>query len=355
MTVTFAFLRNAGADQIRTLPNDKLLEARRVLRAERDVRLGSLERISRAAGDRPLTRAQQNDYDDVDRVLTEVRSVAEQVEDAIASASMDRRGVVPPAGADGVHWAGDPIRSDGGEYRDGLPLGRGQTFTGFARSKGMIRDDAADEQLSLRKCLRGVILGDWDDADLERRAMSESVLAGGGYMVPTVLAAEIVDLARNQTRVMQAGARLFPMANKRVDVAKWVSDPSMAFHSEGAAISPSDATIGTVQLNAKALAGLTLVSRELLEDASEVESELRQAFASVLALKVDQASLYGTGVDPEPRGVRNTSGILTASMGANGAALTNYDPVIDAVGCRTTTRTRPGSSTRRGRRGRWRS
>jgi HK97 family phage major capsid protein len=42
--------------------------------------------------------------------------------------------------------------------------------------------------------------------------------------------------------------------------------------------------------------------------------------------------MYGTGTDPEPRGVKNTSGILTASMGANGAALTNYDPLVDAVG-----------------------
>src|SRR5829696_4682235 len=40
----------------------------------------------------------------------------------------------------------------------------------------------------------------------------------------------------------------------------------------------------------------------------------------------------GTGAAPEPRGVKNTSGITTISMGTNGLALTNYDPLIDAVG-----------------------
>ncbi len=44
----------------------------------------------------------------------------------------------------------------------------------------------------------------------------------------------------------------------------------------------------------------------------------------------DSACLYGTA--PEPRGIRNTTGINTVSMGANGAALTNYDPLVDAVG-----------------------
>jgi HK97 family phage major capsid protein len=225
---------------------------------------------------------------------------------------------------------GDSLNSGPESYRDGAPLSDRQSFTGFARARGMV--DPADETLSLRKALRGVILGDWDGADAEKRAMSEAVLAGGGYLLPTVLSTEIIDLARNEAQVLRAGARVFPMAQKRVDVAKWVGDPSLAWHTEAAVISPSDATIGKITLDAKALAGLTLVSRELLEDASNVDTELRQAFASVLALKVDQAALYGTGTDPEPRGVKNTVGVLTASMGANGAALTNYDPVIDAVG-----------------------
>jgi HK97 family phage major capsid protein len=216
------------------------------------------------------------------------------------------------------------------EYRDGVPLSDRQSFVGFAEARKLVRE--GEEKLSLRKALRGIVLGDWDGAEPERRAMSESVLSGGGYLLPTVLSSQMIDLARNEARVMQAGARVFPMANRTLDVAKWVSDPSMAWHTEAATISPSDATIGKITLSAQALAGLTLVSRELLEDASEVDTELRRAFAAVLALKLDQAALYGTGTAPEPRGVKNTANILTASMGVNGAAATNYDPLVDAVG-----------------------
>jgi HK97 family phage major capsid protein len=115
------------------------------------------------------------------------------------------------------------------------------------QARGLVQPE--DDQLSLRKALRGVVLGEWQGADLERRAMSESVLAGGGYLRPTILSAQIVHLARNQTRVVQAGARVFPMANKQVNVAKWLADPSMVWHSEGATIAPSDATLGKITLD----------------------------------------------------------------------------------------------------------
>lgn len=190
-----------------------------------------------------------------------------------------------------------------------------------------------ERELSLRKYLRGMVTGEWQDADNERRAMAEGQLATGGYMLPAPLSARIIDLARNQTRVIQAGATVIPMANKTLDVPVWQDDPTAAWRNEGQEILPSDATLNRVRLDAKSLAGLTKVTRELLEDAPGIENELRRAFAAQFALTVDHAALYGSGVDPEPRGVYNASGVehLTP-WGANGGIPTNYDFLIDAVG-----------------------
>ncbi len=151
-------------------------------------------------------------------------------------------------------------------------------------------------------------------------------------MVPVLLAAQIIDLARNQTRVIEAGASLVPMPNQTVDVAKWTGDPSAAWHSENAATAPSDATMTKVTLKARALTALTVVSRELIEDAPNVGDELARAFAASFAVQVDKAALYGSGTDPEPRGVKNTTGVMRARLGVDGAALTDYDPFVDAVG-----------------------
>ena len=215
-------------------------------------------------------------------------------------------------------------------YREGKPLTREQTVEGYVRSRQLVRED--EDQLDFGKYLRGMATGQWDNADAERRAMSEGSTSAGGFLVPTILSSQIVDMVRNQSRVLEAGATIVPMENRTLDVPKWVGDPTAAWHTENAAISPSDATLGKVTLTAQALASNVEVSWELLEDAPGVANELRDAFAAVFALRLDLAALYGSGTPPEPRGVKNTSGINTASMGANGAALTNYDPLIDAVG-----------------------
>jgi HK97 family phage major capsid protein len=155
-------------------------------------------------------------------------------------------------------------------------------------------------------------------------------------MIPTLLSSELIDLARNKAAVLQAGARIIPMANRTVDVAKWSGDPTVAWRAEGATIPASDATIGKVTLSAKSLAGLTIVSRELLEDAAEVDSQLKEAFAAQVALAIDSAALYGSGAANTPLGVKLTSGILTAAFGgANGATVANttaWNIVADAKG-----------------------
>ena len=73
------------------------------------------------------------------------------------------------------------------------------------------------------------------------------------------------------------------------------------------------------------------VHRELIED-TDADAMLTRILGDVMALRLDLAALYGSGTAPEPRGVVNTTGINTASMGANGLALSNYDPLADAVG-----------------------
>src|SRR5215204_1171336 len=186
--------------------------------------------------------------------------------------------------------------------------------------------------LSLQKYLRGMVLGDWQGAQAEQRAMAEGTIGAGGAMVPISLSARIIDRARNTARVLQAGATTVPMETSQVNLARFSGDPTGAWHSENAAITPADAALEQISLKAQTLSGIVTLSRELLEDAGNVDQELTRIFAEVFALKIDSAALYGSGVAPEPRGVKNTSGITTISMGTNGLALTNYDPLIDAVG-----------------------
>lgn len=224
-----------------------------------------------------------------------------------------------------------------GEPADGaIALRSDQRVTDWALRNHQVPTDHVRNgtpALNFGKYVRGMVTGQWQDSDAERRAMSEGTLTAGGYAVPTVLSASLIDLARPQARVLQAGAQVVPMAGSTVDVVKWTGDPTAAWHSENVAITPSDATLGRLRLTAKTLPSIVVVSRELLEDSDPVsiDAQLRLAFASAFALTIDRVALYGTGVAPEPLGLKLTSGVTSTPIATNGAALTNYDSIVDAV------------------------
>lgn len=223
-------------------------------------------------------------------------------------------------------------------YREGQPLAQGQSFQGFAAARGHLARESANSsgyeaELSLGKYIKGAFTGDWRGASDEAQvfnAMSGAGAASGGVLLPTRLSTGIIDLARAQTRVLQAGATIVPMDTRTVDVARWTQDPTPTWRLENAPITESDGALDKITLTAKTLAVVTRVSRELIED-TDVEEALRNAFARAFALKVDMGALYGSGADPEPRGVKNTAGVTKTALATNGASPT-WDALVDSVG-----------------------
>ncbi len=208
-------------------------------------------------------------------------------------------------------------------------LTREQNVEDWARTRGLIPED---QQLSFDRYLRGLATGNWDGAEHER-ALSEGTLTAGGHLVPTPLSARVIDLARNQTRVFQAGAITVPMASQTLKLARLTGEGTPAWKTENAAITDADMTFDSVTFTARTLVRLVKLSVELFEDADpSSEDVIARAFASQLALELDRVALRGTGTAPEPRGVLNTSGVTITTHGANGANITNYDWLLDAAG-----------------------
>lgn len=262
----------------------------------------------------------RREYDALEKVYDSIAALPEMQH-------VDRTGVVAPE-------VGRPA-----PYRDGAPLATNQTFTGFTRAMGHeppheVHDALESEgrDLNLSKYLKGAFTGDWRGAQPERilNALSGATAGAGGVLLPTVLTSQIVDLARNKTRVLQAGARVVPMQNRTVDVPRWLTDPTLSWRAENGAIVESDATMDKITLTAKSLAAVTKVSRELVED-TDVDDELKASFAAALSISVDTAALYGTGASNQPTGVKVNSGVTKTPLATNGATPT-WDNLIDSVG-----------------------
>jgi HK97 family phage major capsid protein len=156
--------------------------------------------------------------------------------------------------------------------------------------------------------------------------MGES--GSGTYLVPTPFSTQIIDKVRNQSVLLRAGARTVPMDAQTLNMARVASDMSAQWHTELAAITASDMTFERVTFTAQTLAALAVLSVEIAED-SVVEGIISDAIAKVLALELDRASLRGSGVLPEIKGIRNQTGVgvdANTLFGANGSTISGSAP-----------------------------
>jgi HK97 family phage major capsid protein len=184
--------------------------------------------------------------------------------------------------------------------------------------------------LSAGRVIAATLRGDWRDAEAERRVMGTVPGAVGGFMMPEPISANLIDLARNETVLIQAGALTIPMASKNLRVVKIATDPTAQWRGEGDTINESDGTFEAINLTAHSLAALVRVNAELMDDVPMFAATLDRMLAASLALKMDYAALYGTGVGM-PLGLRGDPNLNEVSMGTNGAAPADYDKWLDAM------------------------
>jgi len=140
--------------------------------------------------------------------------------------------------------------------------------------------------------------------------------SAGGYMINGDLSSMVIDLARNASVCMRAGAMTLPMNSSELRIARIASDPTSYWRPETAAVTSSTMTFEAVTLRAKTLACIVPVSIEMLEDASNAASLIESAITASMGQQLDSAGLVGTGAASDPLGIRNHASVNTiASVG----------------------------------------
>jgi HK97 family phage major capsid protein len=184
-----------------------------------------------------------------------------------------------------------------------------QAAAGFERE---VSDAAAR---AAGKAAQGIFV----PAEVLRRDLNVGTASAGGNLVATdLLAGSFIDLLRNRTVAIRAGATSMNGLVGNIAIPKQTGAATAYWVAESGAPTESQQTLGQVSMSPKTVGAYTDFSRKLmLQSSIDVENMVRNDLALVLALAIDAAAFYGTGLNNQPTGIKPTTGINTKDFAAD--------------------------------------
>jgi len=141
---------------------------------------------------------------------------------------------------------------------------------------------------------------------------------------------EFIDVLRNSSSVMQAGARMLNGLSGDVKIPKKATAAASSWVTEGNPVSESEMTVSSVSMTPRHLGAFTDITRQLLQQSSlSVEALVRDDLAQAIALAIDLGALQGNGTGGAPTGIKNTSGINTVDFGTAPVLVPSFAQVVE--------------------------
>ena len=200
------------------------------------------------------------------------------------------------------------------------------------------------QRFSIMKALNASYTGDWRGAEFEQecsntisdalgreaqgffvpfevqnRTMNVADDTAGGYLVQQQ-PQDLIEYLYANTVVGNAGATFLNGLVGDVPIPKQTGATSFYWLGEDEDGTDGEPTLGNVILMPKTVAGAVPMTRKLMKQSSPaVEALVMNDLNRGVALALDVAALNGSGVDGEPLGVLNTTGIATSTIASAGS------------------------------------
>jgi len=154
--------------------------------------------------------------------------------------------------------------------------------------------------------------------DVLRRDLTVGTASGAGDLVFTdARPGSFIELLRNRMALNAMGITTLSGLTGPVAIPRQTGAATAYWIAEGGEPTESQPSVDQVAMTPKGLGAYTEFSRKLmLQSSIDVEMMVRNELATVLALEIDRAGLYGTGSSSQPEGVKNITGINTEDFGA---------------------------------------
>lgn len=155
--------------------------------------------------------------------------------------------------------------------------------------------------------------------DVLQRDLTVGVASGAGDLVFTdARPGSFIELLRNRLALNTLGVTMLTGLQGPVAIPRQTGAGQAYWVAEGGDPTESQPSVDQVALVAKTLGAYTEFSRRLmLQSSIDVEQMVRTELATVIALEIDRAALYGLGSSSQPEGLKFVTGINTEDFAAN--------------------------------------
>ena len=155
------------------------------------------------------------------------------------------------------------------------------------------------------------VLSNWGKRDAD-------VTDNAGLVAEDYKGSDFIDILRNESSVMRAGATMLRGLQGNVVIPKKTATAAAGWiATEGGTSAPEQLEVGSVTMSPKVVGAHTDVTRLLLQQSSlDVENLIRDDLTKSIATAIDLGALAGSGASGQPTGIANTSGINTTTFGA---------------------------------------
>ena len=149
-----------------------------------------------------------------------------------------------------------------------------------------------------------------------QRDLNVGTATAGGNLVPTeLLAGSFIDILRKRMAVMATNPTMLTGLSGNVSIPRMTSTSTAYFVGESGAPTESQQAFDQVNMTPKTIGAFVDYSRRLLLQSSiDVETMIRDDIAKVIATKLDNAAIYGSGSSNEPLGIKDTTGVGTQTI-----------------------------------------
>ena len=173
---------------------------------------------------------------------------------------------------------------------------------------------SAEAQKRFQRSANGVLVP--FDVLIGRRDQQVGSLSKGGALVGTeLLAGSFIELLRNRSALMQSGITQINGLTGNVDIPRKTAASSHYWVGEDVDVTASDVTFGLISSTPKTIGVRVPVSRRaMIQTTPDIDTLVRSDMSETLALGIDKSGLYGTGANAQPLGLKNVTGIGSATL-----------------------------------------